>query len=209
MSYLPFLMKNSLRLFVPKTNHKICVQFLSQDNAKKWRVVGLNHIAIATNDVGKGSVLFRDVFHMKTSATNAQPDHGVNTVFVDANNTKVVPMMSAKDPDVFHMKTSATNAQPDHGVNTVFVDANNTKVELLDPIGGNKSPIWSYLQKNTNGGIHHICLDVDDIYAAIDDLKSRGIRLLSESPKTGAHGKDVIFLHPKDCNGVLIELQQK
>jgi len=163
-------MKNSLRLFAPKTNHKICVQFLSQDNAKKWRVVGLNHIAIATNDVGKGSVLFRDVFHMKTSATNAQPDHGVNTVFVDANNTKV---------------------------------------ELLDPIGGNKSPIWSYLQKNTNGGIHHICLDVDDIYAAIDDLKCRGIRLLSESPKTGAHGKDVIFLHPKDCNGVLIELQQK
>ncbi|CAG2103207.1 unnamed protein product [Medioppia subpectinata] len=141
-----------------------------QSNGKNWRVLGLNHIAIATNDVTKGSDLFRDVFHMKTSETKPQTEHGVNTVFVDANNTKV---------------------------------------ELLDPIGGPKSPIWAYLQKNTNGGIHHICLDVDDIYAAIDDLKSHGIRLLSDSPKTGAHGKDVIFLHPKDCNGVLIELQQK
>jgi len=170
MSSFHLLLKNSLKLLATKTNHKICVQLLSQSNGKNWKVLGLNHIAIATNDVSKGSDLYRDVFGLKTSATTPLPEHGVNTVFVDVNNTKV---------------------------------------ELLDPLGGDKSPIWAFLHKNKSGGIHHICLDVDDIYAAIDDLKSRGIRLLSESPKTGAHGRDVVFIHPKDCNGVLIELQQK
>jgi len=98
---------------------------------------------------------------------------------------------------------------PEHGVNTAFVELNNTKLEVLDPIGETKSPIWSFLRKNPNGGIHHICLEVDDIFAAVEDLKSEGIRVLSDSPKTGAHGKPVIFLHPKDCNGILIELEQK
>ncbi|XP_054164504.1 methylmalonyl-CoA epimerase, mitochondrial-like [Oppia nitens] len=172
MSSLLPLFRNSHKLkhLLVKNYCIIGVKQLSQRTGRPWKVLGLNHIAIATNDVNNGSQLYRDVFKLNTSDTNVLPEHGVNTVFVNLNNTKV---------------------------------------ELLDPIGGQNSPIWSFLQKNTSGGIHHICLEVDDIYAAIDDLKAKGIRILSDSPKTGAHGKDVVFLHPKDCNGVLIELEQK
>ncbi|KAL3315137.1 hypothetical protein Ciccas_006233 [Cichlidogyrus casuarinus] len=98
-------------------------------------------------------------------------------------------------------------AQPEHGVYTVFVELDNTKIELLYPYGDN-SPIKKFMEKNKDGGIHHICLDVDNITNAIEDLKSRNIRLLSDGPKTGAHGYPVVFLHPKDANGVLTELEQ-
>jgi len=110
------------------------------------------------------------------------------------------------------LKVSQVMPVPDHGVNTVFVEVGSqTKLELLDPLvcdDPNNSPIQSYLKKNTAGGLHHICFEVDDIHAAMSDLKSKKIRLLSEEPKIGAHGKPVVFIHPKDCNGVLIELEQ-
>ncbi|KAI6078055.1 Methylmalonyl-CoA epimerase, mitochondrial [Aix galericulata] len=109
--------------------------------------------------------------------------------------------------DVLGAQVSETVALPEHGVYTVFVELGNTKLELLHPLG-EKSPITSFLQKNKTGGMHHICIEVDDISAAMAELKKKKIRILSEEPKIGAHGKPVIFLHPKDCHGVLVELEQ-
>lgn len=99
-------------------------------------------------------------------------------------------------------------AQPDHGVTVVFVELPNTKIELLHPLG-EESPIANFLQKSPSGGIHHICYEVDDIRAARDRLMEQGARVLGDGePKTGAHGKPVLFLHPKDFFGTLIELEQ-
>lgn len=98
--------------------------------------------------------------------------------------------------------------QPDHGVTTVFVELPNTKIELLEPLGEN-SPIAKFLERNRSGGIHHICYEVDDIIAARDKLLHDGLRVLGDGePKTGAHGKLVLFLHPKDFCGSLVELEQ-
>jgi len=97
--------------------------------------------------------------------------------------------------------------QPDHGVYTVFVSLGNTKIELLHPYG-DKSPIQGFLDKNKSGGMHHICIEVADINKAMVEVKARGIRCLSDKPSNGAHNKPVVFLHPKDCGGVLIELEQ-
>lgn len=97
---------------------------------------------------------------------------------------------------------------PEHGVTVVFVNLQNSKVELLEPLGEN-SPIAAFLQKNPDGGMHHICYEVDDILAARDQLAASGARVLGGGePKTGAHGKPVLFLHPKDFFGTLIELEQ-
>ena len=102
----------------------------------------------------------------------------------------------------------APQDEPDHGVTVVFIDLPNTKIELLHPLGAN-SPIAGFLEKNPAGGIHHICYEVDDILAARDRLKASGARVLgSGEPKIGAHGKPVLFLHPKDFNGCLVELEQ-
>ncbi|GIY61218.1 methylmalonyl-CoA epimerase, mitochondrial [Caerostris darwini] len=109
--------------------------------------------------------------------------------------------------DVLGIKTSQSVPLPEHGVTTVFVELSNMKLELLHPLG-DKSPIEKFLQKSPTGGMHHICLEVDNIENAVKDLKEKNIRLLSDEPKIGAHGKPVIFLHPKDCNGVLIELEE-
>lgn len=98
--------------------------------------------------------------------------------------------------------------EPDHGVTVVFIELPNTKIELLHPLGEN-SPIRAFLDKNPSGGIHHICYEVDDILAARDALKASGARVLgSGDPKIGAHGKPVLFLHPKDFTGTLVELEQ-
>ena len=98
--------------------------------------------------------------------------------------------------------------QPEHGVTVVFVTLPNTKIEFLEPLGEG-SPIAKFLEKNPDGGIHHICYEVDDILSARDTLKARGARVLGDGePKIGAHGKPVLFLHPKDFNGTLVELEQ-
>ena len=97
---------------------------------------------------------------------------------------------------------------PDHGVTTVFVELPNTKIELLHPFG-DASPIAKFLESNPSGGMHHICYEVDDIIAARDKLESDGMRGLGGGePKVGAHGKPVLFLHPKDFMGTLVELEQ-
>jgi methylmalonyl-CoA/ethylmalonyl-CoA epimerase len=97
---------------------------------------------------------------------------------------------------------------PEHGVTVVFVTLDNSKIELLHPLGAN-SPIAAYLARHADGGMHHVCYEVDDILAARDQLKAQGARVLGDGePKTGAHGKPVLFLHPKDFAGTLIELEQ-
>ena len=103
---------------------------------------------------------------------------------------------------------SEPQQEPDHGVTVVFVSLPNTKIELLEPLGEN-SPIAGFLEKNPSGGIHHLCYEVDDILAARDQMKAKGARVLGDGePRTGAHGKPVLFLHPKDFCGTLIELEQ-
>ena len=129
----------------------------------------LNHLAIAVPDIAAASAVYRDTLGAKVSAPVAQPDHGVTTVFIALENTKI---------------------------------------ELLEPLGAD-SPIAAFLERNAAGGIHHVCYEVDDIAAARDRLTAAGARVLGDgAPQIGAHGKPVLFLHPKDFCGTLVELEQ-
>lgn len=115
---------------------------------------------------------------------------------------------SAQYRDTLGAKVNPPQDEPDHGVSVVFIELPNTKIELLHPLGEN-SPIQGFLDKNPSGGIHHICYEVEDILAARDGLLAAGARVLgSGEPRIGAHGKPVLFLHPKDFAGTLVELEQ-
>ena len=110
--------------------------------------------------------------------------------------------------DVLGAKVSQPVDMPAHGVTTVFVELPNTKIELLHPLGEN-SPVAKFLASNPSGGMHHVCYEVENIYAARDKLKAQGARVLGDGePKTGAHDKPVLFLHPKDFAGTLVEIEQ-
>ncbi|WP_296038275.1 methylmalonyl-CoA epimerase [uncultured Agrobacterium sp.] len=110
--------------------------------------------------------------------------------------------------DVLGAAVSQVQTLPEHGVRVVFVNLPNSKVELLEPLDGN-SPIAAFLEKNPSGGMHHICYEVEDIIAARDSLKAAGARVLGDGePKIGAHGRPVLFLHPKDFCGTLVELEE-
>ncbi|GLK76285.1 methylmalonyl-CoA epimerase [Methylopila jiangsuensis] len=110
--------------------------------------------------------------------------------------------------DTLGARVTEPTQEPEHGVTVVFIELPNTKVELLEPLGEN-SPIQAFLDRAPAGGIHHVCYEVDDILAARDQLKAQGARVLgSGEPKIGAHGKPVLFLHPKDMLGTLVELEQ-
>jgi methylmalonyl-CoA/ethylmalonyl-CoA epimerase len=110
--------------------------------------------------------------------------------------------------DTLGAEVSAPEAVEEHGVTVVFITLPNTKIELLQPLGAD-SPIAKFLERNPDGGIHHVCYEVEDILAARDRLVRTGARVLgSGEPKIGAHGKPVLFLHPKDFNGTLVELEQ-
>jgi methylmalonyl-CoA/ethylmalonyl-CoA epimerase len=110
--------------------------------------------------------------------------------------------------EVLGARVSEAKPQPEHGVTTVFVELPNTKIELLEPLGDH-SPIARFLQKNPAGGIHHVCYEVEDILAARDRLRAAGATVLGDGePRPGAHGKPVLFLHPKDFVGTLIELEE-
>ena len=115
---------------------------------------------------------------------------------------------AAKYRDLLGGHVGQPQALPEHGVTVVFIDTGNTKVELLEPLG-DASPIAAFLDKNPTGGMHHICFEVPDILAATQTLSAGGARVLGDgSPKIGAHGKPVLFLHPKDFDGTLIELEE-
>jgi methylmalonyl-CoA/ethylmalonyl-CoA epimerase len=110
--------------------------------------------------------------------------------------------------DLLGAKVTEPQPEPDHGVTVVFVELANTKIELLSPLGEG-SPIAKFLANNPAGGIHHLCYEVDDILAARDRLMAQGARVLGDGePRIGAHGKPVVFLHPKDVLGTLVELEQ-
>jgi methylmalonyl-CoA/ethylmalonyl-CoA epimerase len=110
--------------------------------------------------------------------------------------------------ELLGVEVSAPVAQPEHGVTTVFITLPNTKIELIAPLG-DASPIANFLARQPDGGIHHVCYEVDDIGAARDRLQAKGARVLGDGkPTIGAHGKPVLFLHPKDFCGTLIELEQ-
>ena len=128
------------------------------------------------------------------------------------NHVAIAVRDIAKAADVYRKtlgaEVSAVVPQHEHGVSTVFITLPNTKIELLEPLGA-ESPILKFLERNPDGGIHHICYEVDDIIAARDQLTKQGARVLgSGEPKIGAHGKPVLFLHPKDFCGTLVELEQ-
>ena len=124
----------------------------------------------------------------------------------------VVPDLNAakkKYKEVLGANVSEICDYIEHGVSVVFIELENTKIELMHPYGEN-SPIGKFLENNKNGSIHHICIEVKDIKKAVDKLKKNGVRILGdETPKIGAHDKPVIFLHPKDFYGTLIELEQE
>ncbi|TWG95439.1 methylmalonyl-CoA epimerase [Mesorhizobium sp. J18] len=110
--------------------------------------------------------------------------------------------------DTLGAEVTEPQALPEHGVTVVFIDLGNTKVELLEPLGNN-SPIAAFLEKNPAGGMHHVCYEVTDILAARDKLRAGGARILGDgNPKIGAHGRPVLFLHPKDFMGTLVELEE-
>mgnify|MGYP000574747856 CR=1 FL=1 len=111
--------------------------------------------------------------------------------------------------DTLGASVSEPLALPEHGVTTVFIELPNTKLELLEPLGEN-SPIAKFLERNPEGGVHHLCFEVDDIDLAASQLAAKGVRILgSGAPRNGAHDKPVVFLHPKDFCATLIELEQK
>ena len=115
---------------------------------------------------------------------------------------------AAQYRDTLGANVGAPQDEPDHGVTVIFIELPNTKIELLYPLG-ESSPIAGFLEKNPSGGIHHMCYEVEDILTARDQLLEQGARVLGTGePKIGAHGKPVLFLHPKDFNGCLIELEQ-
>jgi methylmalonyl-CoA/ethylmalonyl-CoA epimerase len=129
----------------------------------------------------------------------------LNHVAIAVND---IERSSALYRDTLGARVSPPLPQPEHGVTVVFVELPNTKIELLQPLGDN-SPIAKFLEKNSDGGMHHVCYEVEDIRAARDRLKEKGARVLGDGePKIGAHGKPVLFLHPKDFGGTLVELEQ-
>ena len=110
--------------------------------------------------------------------------------------------------NIFGAKVSDPVEQPDHGVTTVFIDLGNTKIELLEKLGDG-SPIENFINKNPKGGMHHICIEVENINDAVEKLNDHEIAITGTGkPKIGAHGKPVVFLHPKSCNGTMIELEE-
>src|SRR5215216_38478 len=126
------------------------------------------------------------------------------------NHVAIAVRDIAKAADIYRRtlgaQVSEALPQPEHGVTTVFITLPNTKIELLEPLG-EASPIAKFLERNPDGGIHHVCYEVDDIRAARDRLQRQGSRVLGDgAPRTGAHGKPVLFLHPKDFCGTLVEL---
>jgi methylmalonyl-CoA/ethylmalonyl-CoA epimerase len=128
------------------------------------------------------------------------------------NHVAIAVRDIAKASEVYRQslgaQVSAAVPQPAHGVTTVFITLPNTKIELLEPLGP-ESPIARFLERNPDGGIHHVCYEVDDILVARDRLKAAGARVLGDgTPKIGAHNKPVLFLHPKDFCGTLVELEQ-
>jgi len=148
------------------------------------------------------------VFANQTNIEAAEDEIMIGRLNHVALAVKDLAAATALYRDTLGARVSQPLPQPEHGVTVVFVELPNTKIELLEPTGPD-SPVAKFLERNADGGIHHICYEVDDILAARDRLKEQGARVLgSGEPRIGAHGKPVLFLHPKDFLGTLVELEQ-
>eukprot|EP01063_Lacrimia_lanifica_P017686 TRINITY_DN24712_c0_g1_i1.p1 TRINITY_DN24712_c0_g1~~TRINITY_DN24712_c0_g1_i1.p1 ORF type:complete len:157 (+),score=81.24 TRINITY_DN24712_c0_g1_i1:60-530(+) len=144
----------------------------------------------------------------RTFATGELPVQGkLNHVAIAVPKEKCILQAAAPYKAVVGAKVSDPEDLPEHGVTTVFVELPNTKLELLHPLGEN-SPIAGFFKKNPLGGIHHICIEVNDLGKSIEDAKAAGLKPLGTEPKIGAHGKPVMFFHPKTADGVLLELEE-
>lgn len=158
--------------------------------------------ATTTAAAAAPSVVSSSVSHVRTVTTAT----GLNHVAI------AVPDLAAaaeRYRAVLGASVSAAEELPEHGVRVAFVELGNTKLELLEPMGDN-SPIARFLEKNTKGGVHHICVNVGDIHAAMEQCKDGGVRLLNDKPKIGAHGNPVCFVHPADtASGVLLEFEEE
>ena len=131
--------------------------------------------------------------------------HSVKHIAIAVQNIEDAKKVYA---DIFKLEVSKLRELPKHGVRSVFVSLDNMKIELIEPLGSN-SPLSNFLRKNIAGGIHHICFGTKNIERSIEIIKDSGIRVLNNGkPEIGANGKKVVFLHPKDCNGTLIEIEQ-
>ena len=153
-----------------------------------WKLGRLNHIAIATPDLTQSSSLYKDVLGAEISEPQDLPEHGVTTVFVNLGNTKL---------ELLHPLGEKSPIQ----VGYLCFNTGNMIINISLIYQG-------FLDKNKSGGLHHICIEVDNIKNAMEAVKSKGIRCLSPQPRIGAHNKPVVFLHPKDCAGVLVELEE-
>lgn len=152
--------------------------------------------------------MFRSVVRRSApTATNPLGFGRLNHIAIAVPKSQCINKAADMYKALFAAEVSAPQDLPEHGVTTVFVQLPNTKLELLHPLG-EKSPIQSFLDKNANGGLHHICIEVESIEEGIAKCKAANIRTIGDKPKIGAHGKPVIFLHPKDCGGVLVEMEQ-
>ncbi|CAD2215920.1 methylmalonyl-CoA epimerase [Angomonas deanei] len=148
--------------------------------------------------------MFRRCFARMSIPTNlGRLNHVAIAVPADRDIVEAASMYK----NILGAKVSDPVKQEEHGVITVFVELPNSKIELLHPLG-DKSPIAGFLEKNKSGGMHHICLETSDIAASMAQCKAQNIRTLGDKTKIGAHGNPVIFLHPKDCGGVLVELEE-
>eukprot|EP00996_Jenningsia_fusiforme_P004485 NODE_5312_length_692_cov_9.583204_g4938_i0.p1 GENE.NODE_5312_length_692_cov_9.583204_g4938_i0~~NODE_5312_length_692_cov_9.583204_g4938_i0.p1 ORF type:complete len:168 (+),score=34.20 NODE_5312_length_692_cov_9.583204_g4938_i0:40-543(+) len=155
------------------------------------------------------SVLSKGAISQRLLSSTAVPASlgRINHIAIAVPKSKSIAETGNMYATLFGAKVSEPQDLPDHGVTTVFVEFGNTKIELLHPLGP-KSPIAGFLEKNSGGGIHHVCVEVDNIAEGIARAQSLGIRALSKEPRIGAHGKPVMFFHPKDCGGVLTEMEE-
>eukprot|EP00187_Rhodella_violacea_P011156 CAMPEP_0174913936 /NCGR_PEP_ID=MMETSP0167-20121228/80579_1 /TAXON_ID=38298 /ORGANISM="Rhodella maculata, Strain CCMP736" /LENGTH=217 /DNA_ID=CAMNT_0016158679 /DNA_START=295 /DNA_END=948 /DNA_ORIENTATION=+ len=183
----------------------------------------LHHVALAVPDLARASAFFADVLRAELAPAHALPSHGVTASFVELPGetpTRVElleplgdasPMRaSAFFADVLRAELAPAHALPSHGVTASFVELPGetpTRVELLEPLG-DASPMAGFLRKKPLGGVHHLCFEVSDVRGAVEHVKGMGVRVLG-AVKVGAMGKEVVFLHPEDCGGVLVELQQE
>lgn len=152
--------------------------------------------------------MFRSVVRRSAGIpTNPLAFGKLNHIAIAVPKTQCITAAANMYKTLFAAEISAPQDLPEHGVTTVFVQLPNTKLELLHPLGEN-SPIQSFLDKSPAGGLHHICIEVESIEEGIAKCKEAKIRTIGDKPKIGAHGKPVIFLHPKDCGGVLVEMEQ-
>ncbi|CAJ0915491.1 16995_t:CDS:2 [Entrophospora sp. SA101] len=176
--------------------------------SKLWELGKLNHVAIAVPNLEKAIDFYKNILRAKeVSEAVEQPEHGVYTVFVSLGNTKIELLHPYGDKSPIQ---NFLEKNKNGGIHHVCIEVNNVTeaVKELTEKGVRALDPEPKIEKNKNGGIHHVCIEVNNVTEAVKELTEKGVRALDPEPKIGAHGNPVIFLHPKDCGGVLVELEE-